>query len=105
MNEAPQFRCRSLCPALTRSLGGKKINWHSILRVQRYGSIQFTQVDHSVVNITIVVHFHLAHLASIYWCRNVMFLHLLLLVWWIIDRTETVKPLIRKTANHIKECQ
>jgi hypothetical protein len=34
-----------------------------------------------------------------------MFLHLLLLVWWIIDRTETVKPFIRKTANHIKECQ
>jgi hypothetical protein len=51
MNEVPQFRCRSLCPVLTRSLGGEKINWHSILRVHRYGSIHFTQVGHSVVNI------------------------------------------------------
>ena len=55
MNEVPQFRCRSLCPVLTRSLGGEKIKWHSILRVHRYGSIQFTHVGHSVVNITIVV--------------------------------------------------
>jgi hypothetical protein len=105
MNKVPQFRLRSLCPVLTRSLGGEKINWHSIMMVLRYGSIQFTQVGHSVVNITIVVHFQRAHLASIDWCRNVMFLHLLLLVSWIIDRTETAKLFIRKTANHIKECQ
>ena len=103
MNEVSQFRCRRLCSVLTQSLGGKKINWHSILRVHRNSSIQFTHVGHCVVNITIIVHFHWAHLASFDWCRNVIFLLVLLLVWWIIDRTKTVKPFFRKTANHIKQ--
>jgi hypothetical protein len=80
MKEVHQFRCRGLFLVLMRSLGGEKINWHSILRVHRYGSIQFTHVGHSVVNITIVLHFHRAHLASIDRYQNVIFLHLLLLV-------------------------
>ncbi len=104
LSEVPQFRSRGLCPVLPRSLGGEKINWISILRVHWNVSIQFTQFAQSVVNITIVVHFHGTHLASIQEHRNVVFLFLLLLVGWIIERIKTVKPFIRKTANQIKEC-
>ena len=87
-----------------RNFWGKTINRHAILRVYWNISVQLTQVGQSVVNVSIVVHSQQTHPAIIHWHRNIVFFHMLLLVGWNIERTKTVKPFIRKTANQMKQC-
>ena len=103
-NQVPQFSGRGLGPVFTRVFRGKKINRHAILRVYWNISVQPTQVGQSVVNVSIVEHPQRTHPAIIHWHRNIVFLHMLLLVGLNIERTKTVKPFIRKTDNQMKQC-
>ncbi len=96
--EVPQFRSRWLGPVLAGFLGRKKIYRHAILRVNWNIPVQYTQIGHSVVNISIVEHFQRTHLACIHRRRNIVFPHSLLLVGRNIERTKTFK-LTRKTIN------
>jgi hypothetical protein len=88
--------------AYTSPFGEEKNERNAILVVYSNASIQFTQVDQSDVNITIVLRCQGTHFAVIHGHPLLTFLHHLLNVLRNIEWTKTNKFPI-KTAQQITE--